>query len=180
MNKLLKKILISIVTLMSIFSCSKIEPKIYQQNSLKFDIRNFFKGDLQAYGILQDRSGKVIKTFTVKMHGSWKENEGILKEDFIFSDQKTDHREWKISIIDDHNFTAQAHDVVGHAKGQQYGNAVRMQYILTIPVNQNKYNFKIDDWMYLVDQDSLINTSTIKKFGFKMATLTIAFKKIGL
>ena len=47
--------------------------------------------------------------------------------------------------------------------------------------NDNKnYNFVINDWMYLIDNDSLINISTIKKFGFKMATLTIGFKKIGI
>jgi hypothetical protein len=55
-----------------------------------------------------------------------------------------------------------------------------MQYVLSIPVGDKKYNFAINDWMYLIDNDSLINISTIKKFGFKVATLTIGFKKIGI
>ncbi len=162
------------------FSCSSSSPKIYQENNPKFDVRNFFRGSLEAYGILQDYRGKVIKTFTVKMSGSWQNNEGILKEDFIFSDKTTQQRQWAITVLDDNNFTAKAGDVIGEAKGEQYGNAVRMQYVLTIPVDNKNYNFVINDWMYLIDNDSLINVSTIRKFGFKVASLTIGFKKIGI
>jgi len=182
MHKNLKLLLTLIFMPMLLFSCSNKSPKIYENSAPKFDIRKFFRGNLEAYGILQDRSGKVIKTFTVKMTGSWQGNQGILKEDFVFSDNKTDHREWKISMIDDHNFTAQAGDVVGIANGEQYGNAVRMNYVLTIPLDDNKtkYNFTINDWMYLINDDSLINVSTISKFYIKFATLTIGFKKIGI
>jgi hypothetical protein len=180
MHKNLKLLLTIIFMPMLLFSCSSKSPKIYENSSPKFDIRKFFRGNLEAYGILQDRSGKVIKTFTVKMTGSWQGNEGVLKEDFVFSDNKTDHREWKISMIDDHNFTAKAGDVVGIAKGEQYGNALRMNYVLTIPVDGKNYDCPINDWMFLINDDSLINVSTITKFGFKVATLTIGFKKIGI
>jgi hypothetical protein len=57
---------------------------------------------------------------------------------------------------------------------------MRMNYVLTIPVDNRKIDVKINDWMYLVDNDSLINVSELKKFGFKVATLTIGFKKIGI
>jgi hypothetical protein len=180
MNKFSQNLLTLTFMLMFGFSCSSLSPKIYQENLPKFDVRDFFRGSLEAYGILQDRQGKVIKTFTVKLAGSWQGNQGILKEDFIFSDHKTQQRTWQINVIDDHNFTAKASDVIGEAKGEQYGNSVRMQYVLTIPVDNKNYNFVINDWMYLIDNDSLINISTIKKFGFKMATLTIGFKKIGI
>lgn len=161
-------------------SCSNNSPKIYSQNSPKMDIRNYFRGNLEAFGILKDRGGKVIKTFTVKMKGSWQGNIGKLEEDFVFSDGKTDHRIWELNMSDDHNFTGKAGDTVGQAKGEQYGNAMRMNYVLTIPVNDSKIDVKIDDWMYLIDNDSLINESVLRKFGFKVATLTIGFKKIGL
>lgn len=180
MHKNYKILITSIFMLFFGFSCSSSSPKIYQNSAIKFDIRNYFRGNLEAFGTLQDYRGRVIKTFTVKMTGSWQGNEGVLKEDFVFSDQKTDHRQWQITMLDDNNFTAKAGDVVGIAKGQQYGNAMRMQYTLTIPVDNKKYNFTINDWMYLVDEDSLVNISSISKFGIKVATLTIGFKKIGI
>ena len=178
----MKKIflLTNFALIMFCFSCSNISPKIYSKNSPKMDIRNYFRGDLEAFGILQDRGGKVIKTFTVKMNGTWQGNDGKLVEDFVFSDGKTDHRVWDLKVFDDNNFTGKAGDVVDIAKGEQYGNAMRMNYILTIPYDDKKINVSINDWMYLIDNDSLINISELKKFGFKVATLTIGFKKIGI
>jgi hypothetical protein len=178
----MKKIslIINLLIIMFSCSCSNNSPKIYSQNSPKMDIRNYFRGNLEAFGILKDRSGKVIKTFTVKLKGSWQGNSGKLEEDFVFSDGKTDHRVWELNMIDDNNFTGKAGDVVGNANGEQYGNALRMNYVLTIPVDNRKIDVKIDDWMYLIDSDSLINVSELRKFGFKVASLTIGFKKIGL
>jgi hypothetical protein len=178
----MKKIILltNFLLIMLCFSCSNISPQIYSANSPKMDIRNYFRGDLEAFGILQDRGGKVIKTFTVKMKGTWQNNDGKLEEDFVFSDGKTDHRVWDLKVFDDNNFTGKAGDVVGIAKGEQYGNAMRMNYVLTIPLENRKIDVKINDWMYLIDNDSLINVSELRKFGFKVATLTIGFKKIGI
>ena len=167
------------MTLSFICGCSSaIDPKIYAKNSPKFDIRSYLNGQLEAQGILQNRRGEVIKTFTVKMIGSWKENDGVLKEDFIFSDGKTDQRTWEIKILDDNNFTAKAHDTVGIAKGQQYGNAMKMDYVLKIDVDSKEYNISLVDWIYLVDEKTAINVSKMTKFGFRVGTLTISFKKI--
>ncbi len=172
------KIILIVMSLGFIFGCSYIDPKIYSQNLPKFDVRKYLNGPLEAQGILQDRSGKVIKTFTVKMVGSWKGNEGKLEEDFTFSDGKTDHRTWEIKMSDDNNFTAKAHDTVGIAKGQQYGNAMKMNYILTIDVDGKKYDIRLIDWIYLVDEKTAINVSKMTKFGFRVGTLTISFKKL--
>jgi hypothetical protein len=176
----IKILLTTLTSLMLISCCGQKTPEIYSKNLPKLDIRRYFKGDLEAYGILQDRSGKVTKTFTVKMHGSWKGNVGTLKEHFVFSDGKTSERIWTLTMIDEHNFTASAADVVGIAKGQQYGNAMKMDYVLTIPVDDKTYDIKIKDWLYLIDPNSLVNVSTMTKFGFKVGSLTIGFKKIGI
>ncbi len=157
---------------------SSINPKIYTKNLPKLDIRNYLNGPLEAQGILQNRSGEVIKTFTVKMVGSWKGNEGKLEEDFIFSDGKTDRRVWEIKLSDDNNFTAKAHDTVGIAKGEQYGNAMKMDYVLKVDVDGKKYDIRLIDWIYLVDEKTAINVSKMTKFGFRVGTLTISFKKL--
>jgi hypothetical protein len=174
----LKTILI-LMSLNLILGCSSsIDPKIYSQSSPKLDIRKYLNGKLEAQGILQDRSGKVIKSFTVKMIGSWNGQEGKLEEDFIFSDGKTDRRVWAIKMSDDNNFTAKAHDTVGIAKGEQYGNAMKMDYILSVDVDGKKWDIRLIDWIYLVDEKTAINVSKMTKFGFRVGTLTISFKKL--
>jgi hypothetical protein len=174
------KIYITLLSIMLFTSCNKITPKTYETNSPKLDIRKYLKGNIKAWGILEDRSGKVTRRFEVNMVGIWKGNKGILKEDFIFDDGQKDHRTWNINFSDNNNFTATAGDVIGTAKGEQYGNAMRMKYVLDLevdPVKKTKYKVNLDDWMYLIDKNTLVNKSTIKKFGITFAKLTIFFQK---
>lgn len=175
--KLKLSLLINILAIMFLSGCSH-DIKIYSKNEPKIDIREYFNGNLEAYGILQDWRGRVVKTFTAKIKGSWNGNVGTLEEHFDFSDGKTDDRTWTLKMIDDNNFTASAHDVLGESKGQQYGNAVKMEYVLTIPVDDKKYDITIKDWLFLIDDRSLINVSDMKKFGLKVGRLAIGFKKI--
>lgn len=175
-NKL--KYLTIILLTMGLFSCSSHDIKKYSKNSPKLDIFEYFDGKLEAYGILRDRSGKVTRSFTVKMTGKVKNDQLTLDESFIFDDGEEQKRIWTINRIDENHFIGGAGDVVGEAKGKQYGNAVQMNYTLTIPYNNSTMNVNIDDWMYLIDEKSLINVSEIKKFGFTVATLSIGFKKL--
>lgn len=171
------KLLIIFSTLMSLFSCSGIAPRDYAQNQPKLQIQKYLNGKVKAWGILQDRSGKVTRRFTVDMVGTWKGNKGVLDEKFVFDDGEKSSRIWNIEVLDENNFTATAADVVGNAKGSQQGNAIQMKYVLNLDVSGKKYNVNLDDWMYLLDEKTLVNKSTIKKFGITFGQLTIFFKK---
>ena len=117
----------------------------------------------------------------MEMKGKWNQNEGVLEEYFTFDDGEKSERIWKIKFTDNHNFTATAGDVVGTAKGSQYGNAMQMVYVLNLEVDkkkQTRYKVTLDDWMYLLDDDILLNKSTIKKFGIVFGKLTIFFQKL--
>lgn len=176
----MKKTILSII-IMSLFSCSNITPKTYENNHPKLDIRQYLNGKIKAWGMLEDRSGKVTRRFVVDMEGKWDDNEGILEEYFTFNDGEKSERIWTIKFSDDHHFTATASDVIGQAKGSQYGNVMQMEYILDLEIDHQKktrYNVKLDDWMYLLDEKILVNKSDIKKFGITWARLTIFFQKI--
>ena len=151
----------------------------YASNTPKFDIRKHLNGDLEAWGGFFSFSGKADPLLYVKMTGTWQGNDGTLSEEFKYSDGRTQHREWKIHFIDDTNFTATASDVVGTAKGRQEGNAVNMKYVLTVKTKEGKsYNLSMDDWLYLVDDNHIINRNTMHKFGIKVGELIMGFKKV--
>lgn len=177
---MIKKLTLTIILSMSLLSCSNITPKDYQHNEPKLDIRHYLNGKVKAWGMLEDRSGKITRRFEVDMNATWKGNQGTLEEFFTFDDGEKSTRVWTINFSDDHHFTASAGDVVGQATGSQYGNAMQMQYVLDLEVDKKgtRYNVKLDDWMYLLDDNTLINKSKIKKFGITFAKLTIVFKKI--
>ncbi len=173
----MKKLTLILLT-MTLFSCSTKKVENYSDKNPKFDIQQYFSGKTEAYGIMQDRSGKVTRRFSVKMEGVVKNNQLTLQEYFLFDDGEKQERVWVVDMKDANHFTATAGDVVGVAKGKQFGNALQMNYVLRVPYKGTTLDLSVDDWMYLIDEQSLINVSEIKKFGFVVAKLTIGFKKL--
>jgi hypothetical protein len=158
--------------------CSGLTTKDYTANTPKLDLRQYLNGELEAWGVLYDISGKADLQFTVTMTGTWKGNKGTLEEHFLYSDGRKDTRIWTIAFRDDNNFIATAADVVGEAIGTQDGNAVNMKYTLNAKrASGETIVLSMDDWMYLIDEKSLINRTKMKKFGLTVGELVIGFKK---
>jgi len=157
--------------------CTEARIEDYAGRKPAMDIRHYLSGDVEASGVYMKSSGMVDKQFHVVMKGSWKGNDGKLQEHFTYSDGTNGERVWSIHFTDEHHFTATAHDVVGQAKGAQFGNAVNMSYVLRIPVKNTSYDIAMDDWMYLMDDHTMINHTNMTKFGFKVGELFITFRK---
>jgi hypothetical protein len=158
--------------------CSSITTEDYADKKPKLDIREYLNGPLEAWGIYYDMSGKADLEFHVTMTGKWSGNTGTLEEYFVYSDGRKDQRTWTITFKNDNQFTATAHDVIGEAKGSQHGNAVNMQYVLDAKrANGDTIKLSMDDWMYLLDEKTLINRTKMKKFGLTVGELVITFRK---
>ncbi|MEI7669660.1 MAG: DUF3833 domain-containing protein, partial [Pseudomonadota bacterium] len=153
--KYIKSLIAGVCALLS--GCSSVNIQEYANNKPVIDIKSYLNGDLEAWGVFIDRSGKADPSFHVTMKGKWNGNQGTLEEHFVYSDGKREGRTWTINFSDNHNFTATAHDVVGEAIGSQYGNAVNMRYVLALKVKDSTYNMSMNDWLYLMDEHTLIN-----------------------
>lgn len=158
--------------------CAAPGVESYKGETPKLDIREYLNGKLKAFGTIQDFTGKTVSRFTVDIDASWDGNVGTLKEDFVFASGETEERTWTLTMQDDHHFTGQAHDVIGTAKGKQYGNSLNMHYTLEREINGRNMHFSMDDWMFLVNENYLINKTKMKKIGIPVATLTIGFHKV--
>ena len=66
-------------------SCAGPQVQQYAQEKPQLDLRTYFNGTLDAWGVFTDRSGQVVKRFTVVMDCSWNGNEGVLDEAFVYS-----------------------------------------------------------------------------------------------
>lgn len=159
--------------------CGSVKITDYKDKEPKLDIRQYLNGKIEAKGILYDITGKADRQFYIIMDASWKGNVGTLAEDFTFNDGKKEQRTWTIKFIDDHNFTATAGDVIGEAKGVQYGNVAQMSYVLDAKRSNGKtIKLSMDDWLYLLDKETLINRTKMKKFGLTVGELVISFRKL--
>lgn len=145
------------------------------------DMRQYFNGTLDAYGVFTDRSGKVVKRFTVVMTCSWQgppgAETGVLDEAFTYSDGSTDRRIWTLKRTPDGKYTGTAADVAGQALGEEQGNTFRWGYTLKLPVDGRVIEVQFDDWMYLMNDKVMLNKAVMSKFGFRLGEVTLSFVK---
>lgn len=154
-----------------------VEPGHYAQQSPKLDIERYFNGTLDVHGMYQDRSGTVQKRFTVLMRCAWKDGVGTLDEAFTYADGSTQRRVWTLRKTAPGRYTGTASDVVGEARVEVAGNAMRLQYVLQVPADGKVYDVDFDDWLYLIDDRVMLNRASMSKFGFGLGSLTVAFNK---
>tara|TARA_B100001248_G_scaffold262427_1_gene258366 strand:- start:24489 stop:25004 length:516 start_codon:yes stop_codon:yes gene_type:complete len=158
--------------------CSSHSVKDYKANKPEFKIKEFFNGDLKAHGTVLSRSGKLLSTFVVDMKGSWNGNEGVLDEDFVYSDGRKDKRIWRLKVKNDGSIEGRADDVNGVADGKIAGNAFHFTYSIQLPIDGEIYNLDFEDWMYLVDKNTLMAKTDMRKFGFKVGEILIVMRKV--
>ena len=171
------RILLSFILIFLLSNCRDMNPEEYKNTEPKIKIEEYFLGNLKAWGIFQDRSGKVKRQFTAKMNGSFDGQDFILNEDFSWNDGEKQTRRWTIKKTGDHNYEGTAADVVGVAKGVSYGSAFKFEYNLLIPFKNKKIKVRFDDWIFKQDDKVAINRAIVTKFGFKVGELTVFFVK---
>ena len=180
----MKKLLLILILLIIITALIKsnlfndnMKPEDFKDTEPEIKIEKYFEGQVKAWGILQDRKGRVTRQFEANMLGKFENNILTLEEDFFWKDGETQRRVWKIKKIDEHNYIGTAPDVVGEAKGVSYGSAFKFEYNLMIPFKGKNIKIRFDDWIFKQDEKVAINRATLTKFGFKVGELTVFFEK---
>ena len=109
----IKKLLLLICTLF-ITNCSTnqaMKPEDFKDQKPRLIIEEYLSGNVKAWGILQNRSGKVTRQFSADLNGNWDGKQLILDEKFNWSDGEIQNRQWQITKIDDHNYEGTAGDL---------------------------------------------------------------------
>lgn len=156
--------------------CATVDVADYSSERPVLDLARYFDGTVDGWGMFQDRSGRVVKRFHVRIDAKWTGNTGTLDEHFEYSDGTKERRVWTL-VKDGDRYTGTAGDVVGTAQGRAAGNALHWTYTLALPVDGRTWHVDMDDWMFLVDATTLLNRTTMSKFGVKVGEVTLAFRK---
>lgn len=157
--------------------CSTPRIQDYAAETPSLELREYFNGTLDAYGVFTDRSGKVVKRFTVVMECTWHGETGVLDEAFAYSDGSTQRRIWRLTRHADGRYSGTADDVIGMANGQQSGNAFHWTYTLALPVDGRIIEVQFDDWMYLMSPRVMLNRAAMRKWGIDLGEVTLSFVK---
>ncbi|MCM5570961.1 DUF3833 domain-containing protein [Burkholderiaceae bacterium FT117] len=184
--------------------CASIEPARYAGERPALDLQRYFDGIVDAWGVFQDRSGEVVRRFTVVIRCSWDGDVGTLDEDFTYSDGSTQKRVWTLRKLGDAplgdgsdgaarsgdparagarpagrvvHWAGTAADVVGEARGSVAGNAFNWRYTMALEVDGRTWHVDFDDWMYLVDERTMLNRAVMSKFGIRLGEVLLSFRK---
>jgi hypothetical protein len=104
---------------------------------------------------------------------------GTLEEDFVFDDGETDRRVWTLTPTGPGRYRGTAGDVVGEGELTVAGNAMFLDYVLRVPRGDGTIDVAIDDRMYLIDEQTLLNESELTKFGIRVGELTLVIRRLG-
>ena len=158
--------------------CASPVPADYASQSPPLDLKQYFNGKLLAHGIVTDRGGAVTQRFTVALTGTWQGDTGTLDEQFTYSDGRKQTRVWTLQRGANGRYTGRAADVLGEAQGQAAGNALNWRYTLLQPVDGRIWELQFDDWMFLVDDQVMINRAVFSKFGIRLGEVLLSFQRL--
>lgn len=172
----MKKLIALLATVLLLTGCSaKLED--YNGVTPELKLEQFFNGELIAYGMVQDYTNKVNQRFKVDMIGTWNGNEGVLDETFYYDDGSTSKRIWYITKTAEGRYVGRADDVIGSAEGQVAGNTLNWVYDLEIDLDGEPFVITLDDWLYLIDENNMMNRTEMRKFGIPVGEITIYIGK---
>jgi len=159
-------------------ACASAGVQNYEAQKPEFVLERFFDGPLVARGALYDWSGNVSRRFVADIRGSWQGDEGELQEVFWWADGEEQFRTWKISRKAGKAFEGTAGDIVGLATGEGAGNAFNWNYILEVPSGDTKYKVRMDDWIYLLDDSTVLNRTAMTFWGIPVGEVVLTIQKV--
>lgn len=153
-------------------------PAEYDGAAPAFDIREALNGPLACEGVIFGPTGRVSSRFVAEFHAEWDGDKGRMTEHFRYDSGETQDREWRLTIEPSGNIRAEADDLVGVGRGRQAGPGVCLKYSIKLPEGAGGHVLDAIDWMYLVENGTIINRSQFRKFGIKVAELVATIRPI--
>ena len=152
------------------------KPTDYETQGPQFDIRQHLKGPILCEGVIYGPTGRVTSRFVADFDAQWDGNIGVMKERFRYDSGREQDREWRLTLGNDGSIKADADDLVGTGTGRQEGNAVQLNYNIKLPDESGGHVLSTTDWMYLVENGTIMNRSQFRKYGIKVAELVATMR----
>ena len=157
------------------FSFRAQTPRDYADGP-NFDLRKHLNGPIACEGVIYGPTGRVTSRFTAELNATWQGNAGRMTEHFRYDSGTRLDREWRLTLIEGGEIIAEADDLVGRGQGVQSGSGVRLCYRIRLPESAGGHVLDVIDWMYLLENGTIMNRSQFFKFGIKVAELVATMR----
>ncbi|MBO9449890.1 DUF3833 family protein [Tropicibacter sp. R16_0] len=155
------------------------KPEDYKDTNPSFDLRQHLSGELESEGVIFGPNGRATSRFVADFTGIWNGASGELGEVFNYDNGTVQNRKWFLTLGNDGTFTAKADDILGVGQGQISGSTVRLTYSIRLTEAAGGHVLDVVDWMYLMDNGTIMNRSEMRKFGIKVAELIATIRPKG-
>lgn len=145
-----------------------------------FVLEKFFNGPVSGWGFTHSRLGKFQNHFTIDAEGKWDpaRKKLALVEAYSFSDGHKDTLQWEIEKTSQHRYQGTEPRLKGEALGDQSGQTFTWRYRRSVPAgNGSSSTLSFDDCFLMQDDDVVIATASVSKFGIRIATITAFYLK---
>lgn len=145
-----------------------------------FDPIAFFDGHTRSLGVIESRSGAPTERIVTDSRAD-KEGTDRLRmvQHLTFQDGTTQERDWTLWRSGPNRFDATANDMVGTANGESDGGIFRWQWVLARSPGNALMNVTMRQWMYRMEDGSVMIRTTVSKFGFIVAEVSEHFVHVG-
>ena len=164
--------------LLSLSGCGGAASDPAAGRARKFDLEQYFKGRMKAWGLVEPRFGGAVRQFTVDMEGRRDGDVLVLDEHFVYSDGEKQFRQWRIRRMPDGSIRGEAADVTGSAEGREEGASLFLAYALNLKTSSGEWRLAADDRVFRFDDEMALNRLRLSKWGVQVAEVTIAFRKL--
>ncbi len=151
-------------------------PEDYASQTPVLDIREQLNGAILCEGVIYGPTGKVSSRFVADFEANWDGNTGVMAEHFRYDSGTTQDREWTLTLNADGTIKAEAPDLVGTGTGRQSGSSVLLNYRIKLPESSGGHVLDVTDWMYLMENGTIMNRSQFRKYGIKVAELVATMR----
>nr|WP_239030028.1 DUF3833 family protein [Nereida sp. MMG025] len=152
------------------------KPEEYEGIGPIMDIREHLNGPIACEGVIYGPTGRVTSRFVAEFFAQWDGNTGVMREHFRYDSGSTQDREWRLTLSDDGQVVAEADDLVGVGDGRQAGPTLKLNYTIKLTQEAGGHALNVTDWMYLMENGTIMNRSQFRKFGIKVAELVATMR----
>ena len=143
----------------------------------RFELTTFLAGSTRAWGIFEDRFGRLRRRFDVKMQGHWQDGVFRLDERFAYDDGRIENRTWLVNPVSADRFEATCDDCVGKAAGTCSAGMIRMSYAFRLRLPSRVVTVDFDDRIYRINASTAVNRATVRKWGIRLGELSLFIEK---
>lgn len=141
-----------------------------------FDPIAFFTGHTHSWGVVESRSGAPTEWVMTDSHGQQTSTGRLtMAQTLSFQDGTKQQRDWTLWRTGPGQFEATANDMAGSAKGTSDGNVFHWQWVLQRHPGNALMNVTMSQWMYRLDDGSVMIRTTVSKFGIILAEVSEHF-----